>query len=121
MYLKLGGLSHNKSIKFKSMAKKRKTVIAEPLICKSVQYELAILFFHFPPKEFGRLMRDLMIEYLHTNSDIHRDKVDSITSAMSRFNKVIDKAIDEQPERSSGEIFAITKMGKYANLDDDDD
>ena len=41
----------------------------EPLICKSIQYELAILFAHYPPKVFNRNLKDLIVDYLTNDPD----------------------------------------------------
>lgn len=101
----------------RSLKKKKEE---EPLICKSIQYELAIFFLHYPPKVFNRNLRDLIMDYLTSHPDPGYYGMEAGMEAIWKLMRVLDKAADELNPRDFNEIFAIAEKGSYIPIKDND-
>lgn len=92
----------------------------EPLICKSIQYELAIFFAHYPPKVFNRNLRDLIVDYLTNDPDPSHYDMETAMQGVWRLMKVLDKAEDGLKPKTFSEISLIAKKGGHiAKMDND--
>lgn len=79
--------------------------IDETLLSKEVQIELAAFLQHFPPKEFSRNLRQMVLEYMESQLGGVSSHTDRLLIALESFFNVLDIAEDKWTKVDVMEIW----------------
>jgi hypothetical protein len=93
-------------------AKKEKEAMriryVDPLIHKDVQCKFAMFLQDFPPREFNRILRDLLIDYLvERGSTNYRIDTTRMSQGIWALMRVLDEAEDHWNVRDIEEILEL--------------
>jgi hypothetical protein len=91
------------------MAKKQKSKrtkkVDESILSKEVQVEFAVFLQQFPPKEFARNLRSLVIEFMQSQLDGSADFTAQMLPAMDGLFDVLNKAEDNWKKKDVMELW----------------
>lgn len=87
--------SRNKAGKKVKAKVSRLKKIDETLLSKEVQVELAAFLQHFPPKEFSRNLRQMVLEYMESQLGGVSSHTDRLIIALESFFNVLDIVEDK--------------------------
>jgi hypothetical protein len=78
----------------KKLRRTRRKKVDESILPKEVQVEFAVFLQHFPPKEFSRNLRSLIIEFMHSQLDGSADFATQVLLGVDGLFAVLNKAED---------------------------
>lgn len=80
----------------------------EPLLHDAVQFRFALFLQHYPPKEFSRNLRSMLVDYMTfqlENTSIN--VTHNLLTGMEELFRVLDKAEDKWQERDVMDLYEL--------------